>query len=195
VGVDVLITEIDLAIDIGRHFENLRVRWHVGGSVASSILGVPRTTVDIDLVADLRQHHVKPLVAALLPTYYVDEDTVQWAVSTRRSFNAIHEASAIKVDVFCARDDDLGREELDRQLVLELRGHPVPIASAEDIILEKLSWYRQAGGSERQWGDAKGVVDVRGDTLDLTYLRRHAAQLGLTSLLEALVTGALPPPV
>ena len=121
-----------------------------------------------------------PLVTALLPTYYIDEDTVRWAVSTRRSFNAIHQASAIKVDVFCARDDALGRERARRKLVLELRGKPVPIASAEDIILEKLVWHRDAGGSERQWRDALGVVEVRRDLLDVGYLRRHAALLGLT---------------
>jgi hypothetical protein len=183
-----LITEIELAIDVGQHFDALGVRWHVGGSVASSILGVPRTTVDIDLVADLRAPHVTPLVTALLPAYYVDEDTVRWAVSTRRSFNAIHQASAIKVDVFCARDDALGREELARRLMLELRGKPVPVASAEDIILEKLVWHREAGGSERQWRDAQGVVEVRRDLLDVAYLRRHAALLDLTDLLEALLT-------
>ena len=39
-----LITELGLAVDVGRHFDALGVRWLVGGSVASSILGcrVPR---------------------------------------------------------------------------------------------------------------------------------------------------------
>jgi hypothetical protein len=48
-----LITELALAVDVGRHFDALGVRWLVGGSVASSILGLPRATLDIDLVADL----------------------------------------------------------------------------------------------------------------------------------------------
>jgi len=181
-----LVSEIDLAIDVGKYLDALGVRWHIGGSVASSILGVPRTTVDIDLVADLRDRHVTPLVAALLPAYYVDEATVRWAVSTRRSFNAIHEATAIKVDVFCAKDEPLGREKLDRRIILELHGNRVPVASAENIILEKLVWYREAGGSE-QWGDARGVVQVRRESLDLTYLRRHAATLGLDEALERLL--------
>ena len=182
-----LITEIDLAIDVGGTLDALGVRWHIGGSVASSILGVPRTTVDIDLVADLRAPHVAPLVSALLPTYYLDEDTVRWAVSTRRSFNLIHEASAIKVDVFCAKDEPLGREELDRRVLLSLRGKQIPVASPEDIILEKLLWHRDAGGSERQWGDARGVVQVRRDSLDLSYLQRHAASLDLRELLDRLL--------
>jgi hypothetical protein len=97
-----LITELGLAVDVGRHFDTLGVRWLVGGSVASSILGVPRATLDIDLVADLRGAHVTALYDALINDYYLDQDTMRWAVSTRRSFNAIHQASMIKVDVFCA---------------------------------------------------------------------------------------------
>ncbi len=185
-----LITEIELAIAIGEHFGRLGVRWHIGGSVASSILGVPRTTVDLDVVADLRGPHIKPLVAGLLPDYYVDEDAVRWAVSTRSSFNAIHQATAIKIDVFCAKDEPLGREELDRRILLELRGHQVPIASAEDIILEKLIWHRATGGSERQWNDARGVVDVQRDSLDHAYLQRHAEALGLGAALARLLASA-----
>jgi hypothetical protein len=53
-----LITELGLAADVGRHFDALKVRWLVGESVASSILGLPRATLDIDLVADLRGAHI-----------------------------------------------------------------------------------------------------------------------------------------
>ena len=185
-----LLTEIDLAIDLGRQFDAIGVRWLVGGSVASSLLGVPRTTTDLDVVAELRDVHVKPLYDALSPSYYVDQDTMRWAVSTRRSFNAIHDATAIKVDVFCSKDEPLGREELERRRLLDLRGHKLPVATAEDIILEKLIWYREAGDSERQWRDAAGVVAVRGDVLDREYLARHAAVLGLSDLLERLLSGA-----
>src|SRR5215510_7232150 len=104
-----LITELGLAADIGRHLDALRVRWLVGGSVASSILGLPRATVDIDLVADLRGAQVRALHDALSPDYYVEIETMRWATATRRSFNAIHQATMIKVDVFCAGDDPLSR--------------------------------------------------------------------------------------
>src|SRR5215831_7532264 len=121
-----LITELGLAADVGRHLDALRVPWLVGGSVASSILGVPRATVDIDLVADLRGAHVNPLHGALEHDYYVDVDTMRWAVSARRSFNAIHQASMIKVDVFCAGHDPLSRGELDRRVFFDLEVGRIP---------------------------------------------------------------------
>jgi hypothetical protein len=174
-----LITELGLAADVGRRFDALGVRWLVGGSVASSILGLPRATLDIDLVADLRGAHVTALYDALIGEYYVDRDTMRWAVSTRRSFNAIHQASMIKVDVFCAGDDPLSRGELDRRVFFDLPAGRIPVCSSEDIILQKLIWWREAGGSERQWRDAVGVIQVRGPELDRAYLDGHATQLDL----------------
>jgi hypothetical protein len=174
-----LVTELGLAADVGRRLDALGVRWLVGGSVASSILGLPRATLDIDLVADLRGAHVTALYDALIGDYYVDRDTMRWAVSTRRSFNAIHQTSMIKVDVFCAGDDPLSRSELERRVFLDLPVGRIPVCSSEDIILQKLVWSREAGGSERQWRDAVGVVQVRDADLDRAYIGAHAARLGL----------------
>jgi hypothetical protein len=182
-----LLTELDLAIDVGRHLDAVGVTWCIGGSVASSLLGIPRATLDVDLVADLRLVHVKPLCVSLLPDYYVDEDTCRWAVTSRRSFNAIHQSTMIKIDIFCAKDDELSRSELSRRQLLDIAGTKVPVCSPEDIILQKLLWYVEAGGSERQWGDALGVVKTRGGTLDRAYLEHHAAAAGLAELLAKLL--------
>lgn len=185
-----LLTELELAIDVGGHLDAVGARWCIGGSVASSLLGVPRATLDVDLVADLRLVHVRPLCERLLANYYVDEDTCRWAVDTRRSFNAIHQGTMIKIDIFCAKDDVLSRAELDRRVRLDVRGQQVPVCTPEDIVLQKLLWYVEAGGSERQWNDALGVVKTRGASLDRAYLEHHAATAGLAELLARLLASA-----
>jgi hypothetical protein len=53
--------------------DNLQVLWYVGGSVASSMHGVSRTTLDADVVAELRFKHVKQFVETLRSEYYVSE--------------------------------------------------------------------------------------------------------------------------
>ncbi|HIP95637.1 MAG TPA: hypothetical protein EYH32_00295 [Anaerolineae bacterium] len=59
------------------------------------------------------------------------------------------------------------------------------LASPEDVILHKLDWFRLGGGvSERQWNDVLGVLKVQALSLDLAYLQRWAAELGLTGLLD-----------
>jgi len=185
-----LITELGLAADVGQHFDAVRVRWLVGGSVASSILGVPRATTDIDLVADLRGAHVIALYEALAKDYYVDRDTMRWAVLNRRSFNAIHQATLIKVDVFCAGDDPLSRRELERRIFVDLEVGRIPLCSSEDIILQKLVWWREADGSERQWRDALGVAQVRAGELDRSYIDAQAAELGMQDLVARLFAEA-----
>src|SRR6266566_2946963 len=102
--------------------EQLGVPYHIGGSVASSLYGLPRLTIDVDLVADLRLGHVRPLVKRLQTTYYIDEDMVRDAISRHSSFNIIHQDTILKVDVFIPKTRLFDQEELRRVLskVLEL---------------------------------------------------------------------------
>ncbi|HJT58611.1 MAG TPA: hypothetical protein VJ761_19035, partial [Ktedonobacteraceae bacterium] len=53
-------------------FEQLGIRYHIGGSVASSIYGLPRTTLDVDIVADIRLEFARLLARNLKPDYYID---------------------------------------------------------------------------------------------------------------------------
>ncbi len=49
--------------------EQLGVRYLISGSIASSAYGVPRSTLDVDLVAELQPEHVRPLVERLSQAY------------------------------------------------------------------------------------------------------------------------------
>lgn len=180
-----LLGELEIALDVGRQLDALGVTWLVGGSLASSILGEPRATTDVDLVADLRGAHVHPLFTALVDTYYIDEDATRAAVRTRGAFNVIQLASMTKVDIYCSTDEPLGREEMKRRLFVDVEGRRVPCASAEDIILQKLKWFASGGGvSDRQWRDIRGVIKVQGAALDHAYLERHALGNGVLDLLR-----------
>ena len=67
----------------------------------------------------------------------------------------------------------------------------VYLSSAEDMILQKLAWHRMAGAvSDRQWRDVAGMLGVQRPTLDFPYLRRWAADLGITDLLEKAIEEA-----
>lgn len=57
-------------------------------------------------------------------------------------------------------------------------------ASAEDIILQKLIWYRLGNQiSDRQWRDVLGVLKVQAQKLDFNYLNHWAQRLNLVDLL------------
>ncbi|HEX6277054.1 MAG TPA: hypothetical protein VFZ53_28630, partial [Polyangiaceae bacterium] len=76
-------------------------------------------------------------------------------------------------------------EEMKRRVSVPIRNKLVWFASPEDIVVQKLDWYRKGEGiSERQWRDAVGVVAVQGDRFDAAYARRWARHLELGELLE-----------
>lgn len=169
-------------------FDTLGVIYYIGGSVASIAHGVPRTTLDIDVIAEIRPDQVRPLVNHLQGSFYIQAADIQDAIQHRSSFNLVHLASMIKVDVFLAPDRPFDRSKVQRAQpgrITASNPRSFRLTSPEDIILQKLEWYAMGGRvSERQWNDAQGVLKVQGSSLDLNYMRRWAADLGLVDLLE-----------
>ena len=98
--VDDLIAALEPVIEA---FRKLGVRHYVGGSVASTIHGAIRSTMDVDVVCDLRPAQVDAFVAAFSFDFYVSEAAVRRAIEQRSCFNLIHLPTAYKVDVFVSR--------------------------------------------------------------------------------------------
>jgi hypothetical protein len=172
---------------VARLCEQLGIRYLVGGSLASSLHGVPRATLDVDLVIEIGQDDVAPFVDSLRGDFYLDEGAIRDAIDRGTSFNLIDLESYFKADVFVARDDEPGRLQMERSHRYSLGdepGHELVVASPEDVVAQKLYWFQLGDRvSERQWQDALGVLKVTGTRLDLEYLRRISALLGVAELL------------
>jgi hypothetical protein len=171
-----------------RALDELAIRYVVGGSLASSLYGIPRATQDVDLVADIGSPHVPALMNALAEEFYIDAGMIRDAIRRRASFNVVHLATMFKADIFITRDDAWSREEMSRGKTEEL-GTPegkvaIRFASAEDTLLHKLVWYKLGNcASDRQWGDIAGVIKVQADSLDREYLDFWARSLDVSDLL------------
>ncbi|MCB1055395.1 MAG: hypothetical protein KDD11_07760 [Acidobacteria bacterium] len=167
-------------------FEELGVAYHVGGSLASSVHGVPRQTNDLDLVADLSTTQAAEVVRKLETRFYVDIEMITRAIERRGSFNLVHLGTGFKVDVFLVGREAFDRMEFARSGPYHLEGLPreLLVKSPEDTLLRKLDWYRKGGEvSDRQWADILGILRARGAELDETYLTRWAEELGVDDLL------------
>ena len=168
--------------------EDLGMRYHLGGSFASAVHGVPRQTMDADIVVDLDADRVARLVDRLKNDFYVDPEVAADAVSRRGSFNAIHLESGFKVDFFVKGDSDFDESEFERselQQITDVPPRSVYVKTAEDTVLRKLQWYTAGGGvSDRQWRDVLGVIMTGGEDIDRKYLREWAVRLGLSEALN-----------
>ena len=178
---------LEVTVRVIRALERVGAQYLVGGSLASSLHGVPRATQDIDIVVDLSPTHIPALIRELSREFFVDEQRVKTAVPRRETFNIIDRQSMIKVDVFVLGDDDLSRGQIARRVQYELpgaAGQTLFLSAPEDVVAHKLYWYRLGGGvSDRQWGDAVNVLKVQAGRLDSALLERIAAARGVSDLL------------
>ncbi len=166
-------------------FSGLDIKYMVGGSLASSLHGIPRATQDIDIVVDIKPENIKDLVNILKNDFYIDEDMIRTAIFKQTSFNIIHLKTMFKVDIFIFKHDEASKEEMARRKSYKISdNYYLFVSSAEDIILHKLFWYELGSRiSDRQWTDVIGVLQVQGNQLDYKYLKKCAIRMNINELL------------
>jgi hypothetical protein len=173
---------------VTRAFDELAIDYAVGGSVASSIFGEPRQTIDADIIARMLGKHCEPLVSRLGSEFYADQVSILSAVQAQGSFNLIHLETMAKIDVFVRWRDPFGQSQMERRKIKAIAapgGYEFYFASPEDTVLAKLEWFRKGGEvSDRQWRDLLGVLKVQQATLDRDYLKEWAEKLGVSDLLR-----------
>ncbi len=168
--------------------DSLGVRYAVGGSVASALYGTVRFTRDADLTVEPFSQVADRLYGLLQDEFYISREAMEEALRSHGSFNMIHFETAFKIDLFVRGPSEFEGRLWERRRMLRLSdesGRDVSVVSPEDIILLKLDWFRQTGGTpQRQWDDVLGVLAVQGNALDFEYLTASARELGLEELLN-----------
>ncbi len=167
--------------------EECRIPYMVAGSVAAILYGEPRLTNDMDVVAELRPHHID----ALLDHFATGEfdvpssDFVQSVVANGGSFNVIHVASASKVDIIVRRLTDFAEREFARRQRVPFTEHlDASVATPEDVIVSKLLFYAE-GRSERHLSDIAGILRVSAGRLDDSYIESWVSRLKLAEPWQA----------
>lgn len=170
------------AVDI---LDQLNIPYIVTGALAVSFYGLPRTTHDIDLVVELEQRHVTPLVKAFSKEFYISSKAVEEAISRSSVFNVIDPQSGLKIDFWIARPEAFDRERFRRRRRETVFDRSLWLPSPEDVILSKLWWYKESK-IEKHFVDAKGVWEVMVGSLDTSHLQDWADRLSVANSLVRL---------
>jgi hypothetical protein len=141
-----------VALLVADALEALGLRYTIGGSLASSMSGEPRSTLDVDMVVAIEEADIAPLVAALGNDFYVSDEALGRAVRERSTANLIHHRTSIKIDLFVTGSTPLDEIQLARRRRVQVSRDPdrfLYVHPPEDILLQKLRWFRKGGDMRR----------------------------------------------
>jgi hypothetical protein len=164
---------------VSQSLEHSGIAYMLTGSFASAFHGAPRSTQDIDLVIAATPAQLRTFIESLPSTqYYADLEAALEAQTRESMFNVIDLTAGWKIDFILRKSRAFSQQEFARRQRLNLEGVPLFVATAEDVIIAKLEWSKLAK-SERQVEDVAGILRIRWDSLDRTYLEKWINELGL----------------
>ena len=168
------------------------VTYAIGGSVAAMMYSVPRFTIDVDLMISAPLDQLSQLVREVQSwQVYITpfEVIVETNLPGDMPFNIIDGAIGTKADLYIAKDTGLDASAMARRrrLVWDREtGTAAWFLSPEDVILYKLSYYRQGGEvAQKHPTDIANMLNVIGSQLDLAYIAQWATGIGVADLWQA----------
>lgn len=170
---------LDVLKEVVGILQKTNIDYFLVGSLAAMYYGKPRFTNDIDLVVEIKSNQVQNFEKAFSPIeYYIPPiEILQDEIVRSGSFNLIHQQSGIKIDIVLRKKTPFSESEFRRKKEIEIIPElKVFVATAEDVIIKKLDYYRE-GGSEKHLNDIREMM--ASTSVDMSYLTTWIDQLGL----------------
>ena len=160
----------------------LGFRYCITGAAAGIVYGEPRLTHDLDIILEL-----SPDQANLLAEEFPESDfycppqevlRLEAGRPQRGHFNLIHMDTGAKADVYLAGEEDLHAWALDNRQKIEAGGATMWLAPPEYVIVRKLEFYREGGGS-KHLTDIAGIIKYSSGLIDDEVLKSLIVHRGL----------------
>jgi len=176
----------NLLIKIASILRKFDIPYLITGGIAVTVWGRPRATFDIDIVVELKKANILPLLKSLRAfskAGYVNEEAAKQALKEKGEFNFIHPDTGLKVDFWVKKDTIFSEEEFKRKIAKKIKEEKIYFISPEDLILEKLLWYKQSF-STRQLEDIESVLRI--SKVDLKYIEKWTKRQSTFSIFKKL---------
>jgi predicted nucleotidyltransferase len=191
----------DVVLRVADVCEELTIPYAIGGAVAASFWGVPRTTQDADCLVAVPAVAYQRLADALnARSFQVEQSSGPQPVTVvalleqvRRDKFMTLSCRATSVELFIPVVP-LQQSILERAVAKMFYGRTIKVTTAEDLVLLKMAFHRQ-----KDLQDIKGILHVQQGHLDVPYLRHWSAEMleppAVRELDELIATyGAADPP-
>ena len=169
----------DVVLRLGSLFEHLGVPYAIGGAVAVSLGGVPRTTQDADCLVAVPAVAYQRLADALnTQGFVIDGSPAAQPVTVEALLQQVRDdqymtlvCRATSVELFVPIVP-LQHSILKRAVGRSFHGHTIRVTTPEDLILLKMAFHRH-----KDLQDIKGILHIQKGHLDLSYLRHWSARM------------------
>jgi hypothetical protein len=140
---------LELVGEIAAMLDELGIPYALGGSLASSVVGEPRATVDVDVAIDVGPEQGRALIDRTSAEFYVPVDSARDAIRRRSSFHLLDIQNGLKVDLFVLGQGLLDRVQIERRIRLAIPAldREIWVTAPEDQILRKLELLSERGPS------------------------------------------------
>jgi hypothetical protein len=156
----------------------LGIEYMVTGSFAMSVYGEMRSTRDIDIVVQLNETHIRPLLAAYTGDFYVSDNSIRRAIRDHSMFNIVNTRWGAKLDCIIQKDTEFARKSFDRRQKAAVSAIEFWTTTKEDLIIAKLDWSRESH-SEMQIRD---IANLTSTEYDSEYVNSWIPRLGLQGI-------------
>ena len=177
------INPVDALTMIAQKLDAAAIPYMLTGSVAALFYGRDRSTVDMDIIVDMRGRSAAQLAAALGGDYYFDAEAGDESFRRGRMYNALPLAGGPKIDFIPLTDQPFEQTKFQRRVIKDWHGTPIAVIRAIDLAISKLQWATESR-SERQLADVRAILSF-GEVEADDYFYGWVERLGLQEAMEA----------
>ena len=161
--------------------DEAKIPYMLSGSLSSMYYSFPRATTDADFVIDLGDTHITDLSETLGKGFHLDPQlTFEMLGGTTKHVVDVL-GTPFKIELFRLSETPFDQSRFARRIQVKLLGRDVWLPTAEDVILQKLSWNRP---KDRE--DILGVMIANRASLDQGYLTQWCEELKIRDLFAQL---------
>ena len=189
-------TQRDILKKITTLLETHHIPYMLTGAWSVIYYGRPRASHDIDIVVEIKPEKLETVIllfSSLDTDFTVQPEMIRQAVAGgQKFFQVVYLPTLVKIDFWLLQNDAFDQARFVRRQTVTILNQRMTTPTAEDTILKKLLWYRQAK-LEKHLVDAAFVHQIQKNNLDRNYLTKWAKKLKVEKLLKEVSTLDLEP--
>lgn len=180
--------QAQLLVTVASLLDKEHIHYMITGAWSVIFYGRPRASNDIDFIVELDENDSERIIKSwkkISADFLTQPEAIKEAIRDKGMFTALHRDTMLKLDFWLLTNNPFDVSRFQRRKRVQILGKRVEIASAEDTVLQKLRWYKEAQ-LEKHLVDAAFVYQIQGKLLDMRYINNWAKKLGVEKSLKRL---------